>query len=273
MPNAHLNLLAAARPGIAPQVTVLLGAGAELEAAVHAAIAPVAAGARIIRSSNPLRSPLTTERILIQAGQEEIGLLPDDAADEAMQRLCQRRTGESRVVLVIEQAETLAISTLRTLARLVAPNGRPSGALAPLHLILAGGPSFKSLLREPALLDIRAAITTLPSAAHAEAVPAPAAAHVQAWTGPVVPPAPDVFSLAASAGLGQRDAVPPVPEPDWHGAPPGVLLEEQALAPLPPAGPALPRLLRACAAAIILSALGAGAVVGLPYALGWLSLS
>ena len=140
--TAHLSLLAAARPGGAPHVSVLLGSGPQHEQAVQSLLATLAPGARILRVGNPLRSPLTIERILIQGGQPEVGLLAEDAAEEAMQRLCIRRPGESRVVLVIDQAETLSASAIRVLSRLVAPGGRPSTGMDALLACRPGWPAL-----------------------------------------------------------------------------------------------------------------------------------
>jgi len=247
--TAHLSLLAAARPGAAPCVTVLLGSGPAHEEAVRSLLASLAPGARVIRVGNPLRSPLTIERILIQGGRIETGLLPDDVAEQAIQRLCQRRDGESRVVLVIEQAETLGTSALRILSRLVAPGGRPSlGAAALLHVVFIGQPSFKQLVKDKAATAIRDALSS-PAAATlppAGILPFPAApAAVSAQPGFAASPLPG----AAPAADG------PAPEAAGPSYPPGF------------------RTAQAVLALILLSALGAGAVVALPHALEWLGMS
>ena len=254
MQTAHLNLLAAARPGLAPSVTVLLGDGPQLDAAMRRLVAGLPQTARVVRVGNPLRSPLTIERILIQVGKEEVGLLPDDAADEAVQRLCQRRNGDTQVVLIIEQAETLGLGALRTLCRLAAPNGRPAGgAFAPLHLVLAGHPSFRQMLADPAAALLRTA--------------AEAAA-------PLPPAVPEPLVAAA-------DPMPPAAQRATQLFQPIPILAHPALAkaevaapePLVARSPRMSPVLQAVMVLSILSALGAGAVAGLPYALEWLGLA
>ncbi len=250
MQTAHLSLLAAARPGGAPCVTVLLGSGPAHEEAVRSLLATLAPGARVIRVGNPLRSPLTIERILIQGGRIETGLLPDDVAEQALQRLCQRRDGESRVVLMIEQAETLGTSALRILSRLVAPGGRPSlGAAALLQVVFVGQPSFKQLVKDKAAAAIRDAL------ASPAAIPLPPAG--------IVP-----FSAAFSALSGPA-SLPPGAAPAAHGGSDAVRPE----AVPPPSYPPGFRTAQGVLVLIILSAIGAGAVTALPYALEWLGMS
>jgi len=249
--TAHLSLLAAARPGGAPCVTVLLGSGPAHEEAVRSLLATLAPGARVIRVGNPLRSPLTIERILIQGGRIETGLLPDDVAEQALQRLCQRRDGESRVVLVIEQAETLDTSALRILSRLVAPGGRPSlGAAALLHVVFVGQPSFKQLVKDKAATAIRDAL------ASPAAIPLPPAGIVSfpAAFSTLSGPTASLPPGAASAAHGGSDAVGPeaVPPPSY---PPGF------------------RTAQAVLVLMVLSAIGAGAIIALPYALERLGMS
>ena len=258
MQTAHLNLLAAARPGLAPSVSVLLGDGPALEGAMRRLLAGLPQTVRVVRAGNPLRSPLTVERILIQAGKEELGLLPDDAADEAMQRLCQRRNGETQVVLVIEQAETLGLGALRALSRLAAPNGRPAGgAFAPLHLVLAGHSSLRHMLIDPAAAVLRAAMEA--------AAPLP----------PATPEAPVPATSSAAV------AMPPAAQRAVQMFQPIPILAHPALAKAEVAVPVLPLVpsarmnpvLQAVLVLSILSALGAGAVAGLPYALQWLGFA
>lgn len=242
--TAHLSLLAAARPGVAPCVTVLLGSGPAHEDSVRSLLATLAPGARVIRVANPLRSPLTIERILIQGGQAETGLLSDDVAEGAMQRLCQRRDGESRVVLLIEQAETLGASALRILSHLVTPGGRQSlGAAAPLHVVFVGQPSFKQLVKDKAAIRNALANPAAILLPPAGMVPFPAApAAIGALPGPMALLPPDVAPAA-------NDPAPASVQPS---DPPG-FRTAQALLML-----------------MILSALGAGAVVTLPHFLEWL---
>lgn len=257
--TAHLSLLAAARPGGAPHVTVLLGSGPKHEEAVRSLLATLAPGARIIRVGNPLRSPLTIERVLIQGGQPEVGLLADDAAEEAMQRLCIRREGESRVVLVIDQAETLSASAIRVLSRLVAPGGRPSAGMAALlHVVFVGLPSFKQLLRDKAAAAIRDALGN-----RGDLLPDQASS-----TSDDAPPPPD--ELAPFLVRRPGASAPPIPA----GLPaPSLAPAGQDFAPVAqPASPGRSPLDQATMALIVLCALGVASVMGLPYYLQWLGM-
>jgi hypothetical protein len=260
LPTAHLSLLAAARPSGAPHITVLLGSGHQHEQAVRDLLATLAPSARIIRVGNPLRSPLTMERILIQGGQPEVGLLADNAAEDALQRLCLRRPSESRVVLVIDQAETLSTSAIRILSRLVAPGGRPSaGMAAVLHVVFVGLPSFKQLLKDKAATPIREALAQGGQQAQ------DAAASVTAED---FPPPADL-----TAFLTQRPGTAAEPGP---AAPqlPASSSAEQDFAPgyARPASPGRSPLDQAALLLIALCVVGAGTVVGLPYILQWLGM-
>ena len=263
MATAHLNMLAAARPGGAPQVTVLLGSGHQHEEAVRGVLAMLAPGARVLRVGNPLRSPLTIERILIQSGQPAAGQLTDDTAEDALQRLCLRHPSESRVVLVVDQAETLSVGAIRILSRLVAPGGRPSAGMAALlHVVFVGLPSFKQLIKEKSASPIREALTQ-------GGLQAPGtAASVTAEDFP--PPAELTPFLAQQSGLAQRSggAAP------FGPAAPSLPAAEQDVAPeyVQPASKGRSPLDQATMLLIVLCVVGAGTVVGLPYVLQWLEM-
>ncbi len=257
MATAHLNMLAAARPGGAPQVTVLLGSGHQHEEAARGLLAALAPGARIVRVGNPLRSPLTIERILIQSGQPAAGLLTDDVADDALQRLCLRHPGESRVVLVIDQAETLNAGAIRILSRLVAPGGRPSSGMAAfLHVVFVGLPSFKQLLKDKSAAPIREALAQGGLQAPDEAAE------------DFPPPADLQPFLAKRSGGAASEQVPDWPVVGSQGAE-----HDSAPPPAQPANPGRSPLDRAVMLLIALCVVGAGTVVGLPYILQWLGAS
>lgn len=260
MATAHLNMLAAARPGGAPQVTVLLGSGHGHEQAVRDLLAELAPAARIMRVGNPLRSPLTIERILIQSGQAAVGMLSDDAAEDGLQRLCLRRPSESRVVLVIDQAETLNADAIRILSRLVAPGGRPSAGMAALlHVVFIGLPSFKQLVKDKAATPIREALAQGGQQALG------AAANVTAEDFP--PPADLTPFLAQRPGAAVPFGPAALPLPALPTA-------EQDFAPdyAQPASPGRSALDQATMLLIVLCVVGAGTVVGLPYVLQWLGV-
>ena len=261
MQTAHLSLLAAARPGGAPHVSVLLGSGPQHEQAVQSLLATLAPAARILRVGNPLRSPLTIERILIQGGQPEVGLLAEDAAEEAMQRLCIRRPGESRVVLVIDQAETLSAGAIRVLSRLVAPGGRPStGMDALLHVVLVGLPSFKQLVKDKSAAPIRDAMG---NRADLPLPDRPASVATDDF-----PPPADLAPF-----LPQRPGAP-LPSRRAEQPHPSLPAAEQDVVPgyAQPASTGRSPLDQATMLLITLCVVGAGTVVGLPYFLQWLGM-
>ena len=260
MAIAHLNMLAAAQPGGAPQVTVLLGSGHQHEGAVRDLLAALAPGARFLRVGNPLRSPLTIERILIQGGQPAVGLT-DDTAEDALQRLCLRRSGESRVVLVIDQAETLNPGAIRILSRLVAPGGRPSAGMAALlHVVFVGLPSFRQLVKDKAATPIRDALAQGGLRAPGTAA-SPAAEDF--------PPPADLTPFLAQQ--------PGAAAPSGPAAPhlPALPAAGHSFAPAyaQPASRGRSALDQATMLLIVLCVVGAGTVIGLPYVLQWLGVT
>lgn len=157
------------RQAAGAQFHVVLHEGPGGDGALRGLLAQAGPDAQVIRVGNPLRAPLTIERILIQTGLVEAGLLTDTEADQAMQQLLRRRDG--RTVLVIEQAETLSQPALQTLARLASPAfaDRPAGRAASLHIVLAGEPAFYGLvLATSGVSSIRAALPHLPGPPPAE---------------------------------------------------------------------------------------------------------
>ena len=133
-----------ARQAVNAQFSVLLQEGPGREDALHGLLAKAGPDTRLIRVGNPLRAPLTIERILIQTGLVEAGLLTDEEADEAVQQLLQPG---NRTTLVIEQAETLSQAALQTLARLASvPAPWSADQSASLHVIFAGEPAFAGLV-------------------------------------------------------------------------------------------------------------------------------
>ena len=216
-------------PAALPRFSAVLHGGAD---AVRSLLAAAGPGTRVVRVGNPLRAPLTIERILIQSGQMEAGLLTDDAADQAMHRLCHRRDGESRVLLAIDQAETLSPAALRTLVRIAAPSGPPrppqGGLQADLHVVFIGTPAFAALLSAPGLEPLRDALPHLVGQAGAAPTLDP---------GP--PQAPPILSDPAGVQpilAGTAVAAAPLDAPPQLDRPPVHTVPEQAkpLLPLAP---------------------------------------
>lgn len=110
------------------------------------------AGAMFVRVGNPLSSPLTLRRILIQidGGGGEAGM--DEEAHLA--RLLEERKGaQDSIVLVVEQAETLDTAALLSLQRL-------AGAFGAAQVLFVGAPAFWALLDDTRLSPLRRALMT-----------------------------------------------------------------------------------------------------------------
>ena len=152
-----------ARQTVQVRFSVLLQEGPGDEAALRALVAEAGPDARVIRVGNPLRAPLTIERILIQTGLVEAGLLTDEEAGQAMQQLLHRDDG-ARTLLVIEQAETLSQAALQALTRL-APARVSASQAALLRIVFVGEPAFAGLvLATPDTELIRDALPEPPAA-------------------------------------------------------------------------------------------------------------
>lgn len=245
--------------GAAPRFTALLGPGQD-DAIRRLTAAPP--GVRVIRAGNPLRAPLTVERILIQAGQAEAGLLSAEAAERAMRRLCQPRDGEHGVILLIAQAETLSPEALGVLSRLAQPGG---GAL---HVVFTGSPAFAALLSHSGAGPVRQAL----AGQAAEAAPNPdTSTGDPGLHGPVSPAAP------SQDGPGPRPRDPgPRSQPSPPSRPGPHAPAAASTDTLPVPGAAIPaavspaRLLPTFLVVLLLCLLGAGAVLALPYVLPYL---
>ena len=203
------------------------------EAALRAMVMEAGPDARVIRVGNPLRAPLTIERILIQTGLVEAGLLTDEEADQAMQQLLRQEDGD-RTLLIIEQAETLSQAALQTLARL-APAHRSASQAALLRIVFVGEPAFAGLvLATPDTELIRDALPEPPAAVSLVDIQS-AEPDLDEEPSTTVPP----FSPAGMAGVpGEAPAEPAswfqVLSTGMETVPP----MEQAPVPVPrPAGP------------------------------------
>lgn len=238
------NMLLDPSPVRAPRFSAILGPGKE--EALQDLLAKFGASARIVRVSNPLRSPLTIERMLIQAGEVEVGMLPDDAAAErALRRLSHLRDGESQVVLVIDQAETLSAAALRTLSRL----GQADSQVA-LSTVFKGDPSFLDRLPLQEADPIRAALHL-----DVEARPSARAASAADLQASGLAPVPSGMMSPALAFL-------PTPEEPARAAPAPAPARIRA---------ATSAVLRDWVLAAALCGLGAATVLALPYILRFAS--
>lgn len=100
---------------------------------------------RFARATNPLRARLTLERLLIQVVR---GGPESTQGDEPslIRRIAERRGAETRVILMIEQAETLHPEVMRFLARTshLFPDDTPR-----LQILFVGRPSFRTMMDDP----------------------------------------------------------------------------------------------------------------------------
>ena len=125
---------------------------AELDAVLDAVAAD--GRTRIVTATNPLRARLTLERLLIQVlhGADPV---PDDGP-ATIRRIAERQGDETRVILVIERAETLHPEVLHFLGRTAAyfPDAAPR-----LQVLFVGRPEFQAMLEAPdALMDEHTAL-------------------------------------------------------------------------------------------------------------------
>ena len=138
--------------------TALLREHERERVAVRSALQQSLAGttARVVQVGNPLRALLTLERVLIQVARSEVGVLTKDDALLIVQAIVERQAQETRVVLLIEQAETLHPKMLRlllTMAPHFAQEGQPT-----LQVVFLGHPAFLTMLNGEELAPLRMAL-------------------------------------------------------------------------------------------------------------------
>ena len=99
---------------------------------------------RFARATNPLRARLTLERLLIQVIRGP--LEPGQPPAALIRRIAERQQTESRVILIIERAETLHPEVLQFFGRTAAmfPDDDPR-----LQVLFVGRPAFRPLLADP----------------------------------------------------------------------------------------------------------------------------
>ena len=142
-PGDHDRAVASVRSG-QPFTSVLVEDAGRRASALDALISAVAdLETRFVRVGNPLRAPLTMERLLIQASGADGELLHGDDPAALTRLLATPQGDEARVILVVEQAETLdpvALATLQSMAPHFSDR-RPR-----LQVIFSGAPAFQTLL-------------------------------------------------------------------------------------------------------------------------------
>ena len=199
------------------RVAVLVCASSAGRAAVLRVALPLMPGA-VIRAGNPLASPLTLYRLLIQVGAEDDG---GDEAESLLRCLAGHAAGPEPVVLLVDDAHTLSNDVLLALTRVphLAPPGQPGVAL-----VLAGGPALPDMLSAPGLDSLRDPSTMLSLVVPAD--------------GFEMGPDSEEAGLPGSGKPGAGLAAPAVPPPPVPMAPlrAGLVVH----APMDRAGPAVP---------------------------------
>lgn len=189
-----------------------------------------------IRIRNPLSSPLTLHRLLIQLGAD---LDEGAGADPLLRVLGAQVVGGAPAVLAVDDAHTLASDALTALARVPCPaSADQPGRL----LILAGGPGLLALLQQPGLEGLRDAAVQVDAAlAPAGQPPAPSPGRVPRVLGTrrgrAVLAGCGIAALAALALLARPARAPPRAVPLAGPVRPAAS-EAAAPAPPPPAAAA-----------------------------------
>jgi len=151
---------------------------AGLEAAAFAMADGGVASARV---GNPLNSPLTLQRILVQIdldGGEDDADVDDEAHLACL--LEERRGARDRIVLVVERAETLDPAALPPLQRIASAPGA-------VQILFVGAPAFWALLNDAELVPLRRALTGQGTEPAAVTVPAPATPVIISPVAPLRP--------------------------------------------------------------------------------------
>jgi len=187
-------------------------------------------GVHIIRLANPLRAPLTLERILIQLAGFQDEMSHGENTDSVLRAvLSQLQGGRDRMVISIEQAETLhpmALLLLDQIARPAEPGG-PSP-----QILFTGTPAFARALGHPLLGRMRSVlgigtpdiVPAEPEAAMPQPVPVPVSVPVEM---PMpVPDQPNPVFIAGPEPVADAPAPRPLrpndPRPDHLRAVPAM---------------------------------------------------
>ena len=203
-----------------------------------AMLAMADAGAAVVRVGNPQRMALTAGRILLQIDPEQLESEPGGAMIAAV--LARRKGPAEQLVLVIEQAETLAADGLRAVQRCAA---EPF-----VRVVFVGAPGFRQLLTAGEFAPLRAALAPVVPGSPRRRMP-----PVGWWAGALAgcvavavlvlysrPRATDVVAVAPAV-LEARTAVQPAPEPVPEPAPKQAQVPEPRPEPVPaPAGGVAP---------------------------------
>lgn len=167
----------------------------------------------VVRVANPLRTPLTMERVLIQVAGFKTDVTIGEDRDTVMRTVIGHlQPGHKRLIVSVEQAETLhpmALILLDQIARPLEPGG-PSP-----QILLTGTPAFTHNLGHPLLDRMRSVLgmgtpdATPPPAPEQLVAPAPdVSMPVDRWSMPDVAEAPDPASTILAPANPVADAAP-----------------------------------------------------------------
>ncbi len=112
--------------------------------------------ARVVRMGNSMRSRLMLEHILIQVAGPDGRVSQEEDARRIARTIAERQGRETRVVLLITQAETLHSKTLRLLQAMrpfFAEDGAPT-----LQVVFVGRQAFRALLDARGMAPLRDAL-------------------------------------------------------------------------------------------------------------------
>ena len=150
---------------------------------------------RFARVTNPLRARLTLERLLIQAINGPAD--PYAPPAEIVRRIAAQQQDETRVILVIERAETLHPDAMRFFGHTAAmfPDADPR-----LQVLFVGRPEFRALLDDPESgFDEPTALLEQYRPSEPEPLPAPLPAPAS------LPPPPPIVTPDQSLGRQMRE--------------------------------------------------------------------
>ncbi len=117
---------------------------------------------RVVRMGNSMRSRLMLEHILIRVAGTEGRISQEEAARRIARTIAERQGRETRVIMLITQAETLHSKTLRLLQAMqpfFAENGAPT-----LQVVFVGRQAFRALLDGRGMTPLREALGFQPQA-------------------------------------------------------------------------------------------------------------
>ena len=97
-------------------------------------------GTRVVWVGNPLRSPLTIERFLLQIVGPEVDLRIERGPAELAALIAARKGSETRLLIVVQQPETINPETLDQLGLLA---GHLGGEAVQVQFLLVGSPALR----------------------------------------------------------------------------------------------------------------------------------